>query len=133
MPSLKQTAQVLLLGTFLISSLSAKVPPKPIADIDYAAFLGQHDMIWDRTPHRWEVAPYSGNGNIGFLFYKHKSDPANAISLHLGRHDYYDHRLPVDGDDHLWIYRGRLPLGRFQITCKGKITATDLRLNLHQE
>ena len=132
MPSLKPSLKLfalVILARLLIAGLSAKTPT---ADIDYAAFLGQHDMIWDQTPHRWEVSPYSGNGNIGFLFYKHKTDPANAISLHLGRHDYYDHRLPVDGDDHLWIYRGRLPLGRFQITCKGKITATDLRLNLHQ-
>ena len=119
-------------ATPLISNVEAKSPSKPVADIDYAAFLGQHDMIWSYTPHRWEVAPYSGNGNIGFLFYKHKSDGPNAISIHLGRHDYYDHRLPVDGDDHLWIYRGRLPLGRFQITAKGEITSTNLRLNLHK-
>ena len=141
MSSLKKAIKLLalaalfLLAAALTGKLEAQSPPQaksPVAQIDYASFLGQHDMIWDQTPHRWEVSPYSGNGNIGFLFYKHKTDPANAISLHLGRHDYYDHRLPVDGDDHLWIYRGRLPLGRFQITCKGKITATDLRLNLHK-
>ena len=132
MPSLKPSLKLfalVILANLLIAGLSAKTPT---ADIEYAAFLGQHDMIWDQTPHRWEVSPYSGNGNIGFLFYKHKTDPANTISLHLGRHDYYDHRLPVDGDDHLWIYRGRLPLGRFQISAQGKITATDLRLNLHK-
>ena len=134
------TLAPILLGSVTAQTLEAQSPPaqsppqakSPVANIDYANFLGQHDMIWDQTPHRWEVSPYSGNGNIGFLFYQHKSDPANAISLHLGRHDYYDHRLPVDGDDHLWIYRGRLPLGRFQISAQGKITSTNLRLNLYK-
>ncbi len=120
----QKTIKLLALATLLTGSLTSSISAKsPVANIDYAAFLDQHDMIWDRTPHRWEVAPYLGNGNIGFLFYKHMSDPANAISIHLGRHDYYDHRLPVDGDDHLWIYRGRLPLGRFQITAKGEIVS----------
>ena len=129
------TLAPILLVSVTAQTLEAKSPPQaksPVANIDYASFLGQHDMIWDQTPHRWEVSPYSGNGNIGFLFYQHKSDPANAISLHLGRHDYYDHRLPVNGDDHLWIYRGRLPLGRFQISAQGKITSTNLRLNLYK-
>ena len=44
------------------------------SSIDYAAFLGNHDMEWNRIPNRWEVAPYSGNGNVGFTFYQAKSD-----------------------------------------------------------
>ena len=36
-------------------------------EIDYKAFLAQHDMLRDRIPNRWEVAPYTGNGNVGFL------------------------------------------------------------------
>ncbi|MGB1937494.1 MAG: glycosyl hydrolase family 95 catalytic domain-containing protein [Akkermansiaceae bacterium] len=133
MPSKVKITQTLLLAALVSPLLITKLPAKPpTANIDYASFLAQHDMQWDRLPHRWEVAPYSGNGNIGFLFYKHKSDAQNQVSLHLGRHDYYDHRLPVDGKDYLWIYRGRLPLGRFQITTKGNIVATDLQLNLHK-
>lgn len=122
----KSFFSTLLICTLLLPAKANQV------QIDYASFLAQHDMQWDRLPHRWEVAPYSGNGNIGFLFYKHKSDAQNQVSLHLGRHDYYDRRLPVDGKDYLWIYRGRLPLGRFQITTKGNIVATDLQLNLHK-
>lgn len=119
--------------TTLLLTLSLSLLAHSIeTEINYDSFLKQHDMVWDQTPHRWEVAPYSGNGNIGFLFYKHPSDPANAISLHLGRHDYYDHRLPVGDQDYLWIYRGRLPLGRFQITFDGEISATDLRLSLYR-
>lgn len=102
----------------------------PNLKVDYQSFLAQHDMTWDRVPHRWEVAPFSGNGNVGFLFYQAKDDAKNVISIHAGRHDYYDHRLPHEGHELLWIYRGRLPLGRFQLESKGDIIDADLRLNL---
>jgi alpha-L-fucosidase 2 len=98
--------------------------------IDYAAFLGNHDMEWNRIPNRWEVAPYSGNGNVGFTFYQAKGSAKNVISIFTGRHDYYDHRLPHEGQQHLWIYRCRLPLGHFNVTSQGDITAVDLRLDL---
>ena len=98
--------------------------------IDYKSFLAQHDMVWDRVPNRWEVAPYTGNGNVGFLFYQARSESKNAISIYTGRHDYYDHRAPHDGNELLWIYRSRLPLGHFNLTSEGDITAVDLRLDL---
>ena len=100
------------------------------AAIDYEAFLKQHDMTWDRIPTRWEVAPYTGNGNIGFLFYQAEGDAKNVISLYVGRHDYYDHRAPHEGNEYLWIYRSRLPLGHFKLSSEGDITAVDLRLDL---
>lgn len=98
--------------------------------VDYEAFLSQHDMTWDRIPNRWEVAPYTGNGNVGFTFYQAKGEAKNVISIYAGRHDYYDHRLPHEGQAHHWIYRGRLPLGRFNVESKGAITDVDLRLDL---
>ncbi|WDE99395.1 hypothetical protein PQO03_16280 [Lentisphaera profundi] len=114
----------------LITLLLALIPSVLAENINFQAFLNQHDMTWDRTPHRWEVAPYSGNGNVGFLFYQGKKEAKNIISIHAGRHDYYDHRLPDKGNQQLWIYRGRLPLGRFQIESKGDIISTDLRMDL---
>ena len=98
--------------------------------IDYEAFLAQHDMVWDRVPPRWELAPFSGNGNVGFLFYQDKSEARNVISVYVGRHDYYDHRLPYEGQQMLWIYRSRLPLGHFNLESKGDIIGADLRLDL---
>ncbi len=99
-------------------------------EVDYEAFLGQHDMLWDRMPHRFELAPYSGNGNIGFLIYRAKSEAKNVVSLHVGRHDYYDHRLPYEGRENLWIYRSRLPLGHFSLESKGDIESIEMRLGL---
>jgi len=98
--------------------------------IDYEAFLGRHDMVWDRVPNRWEVAPYTGNGNVGFLFYQAKREAKNVISIYAGRHDYYDHRLPAGKDTFSWIYRSRLPLGHFNLESKGDITGVDLQLGL---
>ncbi|MCM2375058.1 glycosyl hydrolase family 95 catalytic domain-containing protein [Aporhodopirellula aestuarii] len=100
------------------------------ADVDYKAFLGQHDMLWDRIPNRWEVAPYTGNGNVGFLFYQAQDEAKNVISIYTGRHDYYDHREPHEGHELLWIYRSRLPLSHFKLTSQGDITAVNLRLDL---
>ncbi|TWT80422.1 hypothetical protein CA13_18380 [Planctomycetes bacterium CA13] len=104
--------------------------PQVRCEVDYESFLSKIDMTWDRVPHRWEVAPYTGNGNVGFLLYQSVRDAKNVISIHVGRHDYYDHRLPHEGNEHLWIYRGRLPLGRFQLESKGNIESADLRLSL---
>lgn len=100
------------------------------SEVDYPSFLSRIDMKWDRVPHRWEVAPYTGNGNVGFLFYQSAQDARNVISIHAGRHDYYDHRLPHEGNELLWIYRSRLPLGHFQLESNGNVQSADLRLSL---
>lgn len=99
-------------------------------DADYKSFLSNHDMVWSRLPNRWELAPYSGNGNVGFLFYQAQGEAKNVISIYAGRHDYYDHRLPVGEEQMLWIYSSRLPLGHFNLESKGDITGVDLRLRL---
>lgn len=115
---------LVLAATSVVANLSAQ------SSIDFEAFLGQHDMVWDRAPNRWENAPYTGNGNVGFLFYQPQEEARNVISIYTGRHDYYDHREPHEGQDMLWIYRGRLPLGHFKLKSKGDIIDADLRLDL---
>ena len=100
-------------------------------DVNYESFLSQHDMLWDEIPNRWELAPYSGNGNVGFLFYRTEGEGKNIMSIYAGRHDYYDHREGVDKQNQmLWIYRSRLPLGHFNLESKGEIVGADLRLSL---
>ena len=122
----------LFLSTMTLGLVAAPVcvDATPRQEIDYKAFLGNHDMMWDRIPNRWEVAPYTGNGTVGFTFYQAKGSAKNVISIFTGRHDYYDHRLPHEGAQHLWIYRCRLPLGHFNVTSQGDITEVDLRLDL---
>lgn len=95
---------------------------------DYASFLANHDMVWDRIPTRWELAPFSGNGTLGFLLYRSEGEPGNVMSIHVGRQDYHDHRELID--NLVWVYRGRLPVGHFNLTSQGDITGVDLRLDL---
>jgi hypothetical protein len=105
--------------------------PKVSVDVDYESFLSQQDMTWNRIPNKWTVAPFTGNGNVGFLFYQAENEKHNVISIHIGRHDYYDHRLPLNGEEMLWIHRGRLPLGYFNLSSVGDIEKVDLRLSLY--
>ncbi|MEP4078342.1 glycosyl hydrolase family 95 catalytic domain-containing protein [Haloferula sp.] len=128
-PSL--TIAMLIIATSIISShADPSQKPSDAVSIDYEAFLGRQDMLWDRIPNRWEVAPYTGNGQVGFLFYQAQGEAKNVISIYAGRHDYYDHRLPHEGKELLWIYRSRLPLGHFNLESKGDIKSVDLRLSL---
>ena len=101
-----------------------------VSKVDYKSFLSQHDMVWEELPNKWQLAPFSGNGNVGFLFYQRKGDAKNTIALHVGRHDYYDHRDAPKKKQLLWINRGRLPLGHFKFTSKGEITKVEMRLSL---
>jgi len=118
----------LLIITYSTPLLSAQTVS---SKVDYEAFLEHHDMLWDEIPNRWELAPYSGNGNVGFLFYRTESEGKNIMSIYTGRHDYYDHREGVDKNNQmLWIYSSRLPLGHFNLESKGEIIGVDLRLSL---
>ena len=84
--------------------------------VDYKTFLSKHDLLWDIVPDKWQTAPYTGNGNIGFLLYQADGEEENVISLHIGRHDYYDHReAKTKAEEMLWIKRSRLPLGHFKL------------------
>jgi hypothetical protein len=99
--------------------------------VDYKTFLSKHDLLWDIVPDKWQTAPYTGNGNIGFLLYQADGEEENVISLHIGRHDYYDHReAKTKAEEMLWIKRSRLPLGHFKLKSNGSITGIEMRLDL---
>ena len=130
LPTLRVLAAGIVLLSLTTRACGDETAPSLSESIDWPRFLSQHDMIWDRVPTRWELAPYTGNGNVGFLFYQAEGEAKNVISIHTGRHDYCDHRLPHEGNENLWIYRGRLPLGHFNLQSKGNIQSADLRLSL---
>ncbi|WP_299668737.1 glycoside hydrolase family 95-like protein [uncultured Polaribacter sp.] len=99
--------------------------------VDYESFLSKHDMFWDIVPDKWQTAPYTGNGNVGFLFYQTKKEGDNVMSVYVGRHDYYDHReAKTKAEEMLWIKRSRLPLGHFNLISEGKVTGVDMHLSL---
>lgn len=118
---------MLALVASAVCLLTRTVTGSPVeASINYEAFLGNHDMTWNRIPNRGEVAPYTGNGNVGFTFYQAQEEAKNVISIHAGRHDYYDHRLPHEGEQCLWIYRCRLRMGGCSITLIEKLEGEGL-------
>ena len=69
----------LILGGIL-PSLSAQTIN---SDIDYEKFLSNHDMVWNMVPDSWQLSPFSGNGNVGFLFYQTEGEAKNTMSLHV--------------------------------------------------
>ena len=126
-----KTTKHLFFSLFLLLCCDQYVSAQAVDfKVDYESFLSKHDMLWDIVPDKWQIAPYSGNGNVGFLFYQNPKEAKNTISLYVGRHDYTDHREGKKEDQMLWIKRSRLPLGYFNLTSKGDITGINLRLDL---
>ncbi|MGJ8656013.1 MAG: glycoside hydrolase family 95-like protein [Akkermansiaceae bacterium] len=60
---MKGYSLVILLTAFFSQLITHAVAETSKPTVDFKEFLGQHDLVWDRLPNRWEVAPYSGNGN----------------------------------------------------------------------
>jgi len=94
--------------------------------IDWPAFMGKQDLVWEMLPSRWEEAPYLGNGNIGTMVYLDKEK--NALRLQLFRLDVQDHRDNSYG----WTAysRPRFMIGSFYIKPAGKMLGAKWRLDL---
>ncbi|WPJ95977.1 hypothetical protein SH580_21405 [Coraliomargarita algicola] len=134
----------ILIGALFLTAFSCSASEEVAAesraqDIDWPSFIGQQDMKWEsQVPKDWLQAPYLGNGMLGLLLFQERSsaknpeasNDKNVLSLHVGRGDYYDNRPSVKGQDHTWIYRGRLPIGFYRIRSKGDVTGVDWRLDL---
>ncbi|MFW6050691.1 MAG: glycosyl hydrolase family 95 catalytic domain-containing protein [Myxococcota bacterium] len=90
--------------------------------VDYAAFLAQHDPVWAELPTRWEDGPFIGNGTVGAVAY---ATDDGALRWELGRSDVVDHR----GND--MALDGRLPVGHFELRPTGTLDGGELRLHLH--
>lgn len=57
-------------------------------EIDWPAFMRQHDMIFDKLPANWKEAPHFGNAMVGSMLYAE----GGKIRLQLFRADVQDHR-----------------------------------------
>ncbi|MDX2432499.1 MAG: alpha-L-fucosidase [Bacteroides sp.] len=108
-------------------------------DIDWASFLGNHDLTWDTLKYipkpdywaqqnlhhhpGWEEGAFLGNGMIGTMIYK---DSPEALRFQLGRYDVNSHRQ-VDKID--WTVP-RLLIGDFLLKPGGKIKSENMSLVL---
>jgi hypothetical protein len=92
--------------------------------IDRAAFLRQHDMVFEELPRGWQEAPHFGNALVGSMLYQVE----DTIHLQVFRADVRDHR------DDSWGWtaysRPRLRIGHFELHPVGELTGCSWRMHL---
>ena len=93
-------------------------------DVDWAAFLADHDLVWTRLPEKYGERPFLGNGQLGSMIYR----SGEEIRVPLGRTDIQDHRDESAG----WAAysRPRFLLGELALKPAGAIRGGRLRLDL---
>ena len=63
--------------------------------VNWAAFLARHDLVWNRPGKNYFEAPFVGNGLVGAMIWQ---DSDHTLRLSVGRTDVTDHNL-------WWRYR----------------------------
>ena len=105
------------------------------AAVDWEAFLGRHDLIWESLPPTWRDGAFIGNGRLGAMIYKghREAEPgAEVLAWTIGRSDLYDNRDPSYSKLNDWTAYYRLPIGRFHLcpTGKAKEDESNMRIDL---
>ena len=94
-------------------------PPPARIDtrIDWPAFLGRHDLVWEVLPATFDHGAFLGNGLLGATIY---TDGPDRLRFEIGRSDVTDHRRD----------NGRLPIGGMVLKTAGTITSGTVRTDL---
>ena len=92
--------------------------------IDWRAFLGRSDPIWERLSDRWQYGAFTGNGMLGTMTYRKDE---RSLRFRLGRSDITAHyRIPfVDWSE------PRVPIGDLLLTTKGAVQSENMRMHLY--
>jgi hypothetical protein len=130
---MKALLSALLLAT--LSSAIAAPPPRVTTTINWAEFLGRHDLVWEQLPRQWNEGAFVGNGQLGMMIYGTLED--QRVDFHLGRADVTDHRkapdrrssMGVPGASVLFDFP-RLDVGRLALRPAGRITGGTMRQDL---
>src|SRR6266542_1714238 len=85
----------------------------PVTRIDWAAFLGRQDLVWDHLPTRWGESAFIGNGRIGA-----------TIDVQNGALGWTVNRTDLVHD------ASRFPVGRVLLKTAGTVTGGSARLML---
>lgn len=113
------------------------------AELDWASFLGRHDLTWSVKPVSWDQGAFIGNGSLGAMVYSEEHrKKRNVLRFVLGRTDVtakraqggYPPRVPV-GELHLelagWLYQPfsmRVDLWNAELRAEFKTTTGEVRL-----
>ncbi|MDP4227922.1 MAG: hypothetical protein Q8910_16300, partial [Bacteroidota bacterium] len=118
---MKKNIIILLLQIIIFQLVNAQVP------VDWKAFLGRNDMVWNQLPESWDNAPFLGNGQLGTIFWLNQE---GSLNFEVSRNDLYDHRVSTAKISSLYT-RCRLPNGHFELTFDGgKKPEGNMRLDL---
>lgn len=112
---------VLMSWLFGLATLSAQAQKSTVQrEIDWAAFMAQHDLVWEETPLQWNEGAFTGNGMLGIMAYASLAD--NRFDFHIGRCDVHEHRQGLGGQ--------RMDIGRMVLRPAGVIQSVSLRQDL---
>lgn len=126
---------IICLLAALIMPLPAQSKTTPRIEVDWPAFLGRHDPVWEQLPRQWNEGAFTGNGQLGMMVYATLKD--NRIDFHIGRQDVTDHRKAPDRKTSMGVYGAtvmwdfpRLDIGRMALRPAGTIKDGTLRMDL---
>lgn len=112
-------------GLMLLASVPVSAQEKGTTvetKIDWQAFLGRHDLVWQKMPKTWYEAPFLGNGMMGTMI---RQTGDRVMRFDVGRGDVQNHRRGSD------IYGiSRLPIGHFELRTVGDIQGGHIQLDL---
>lgn len=94
-------------------------------DINWAEYIKQHDLLWNKLPQHWHDAPFIGNGEMGSMIYK---VGPRSIRWDVNNSRVEDHRKDDGGGP--MLSRPRLPIGYFTLETKGEIVSAGIRQDL---
>ena len=104
-------------------------------NIDWAAYMQKHDLVWDIMPLQWNEGAFAGNGIIGFMMYVDKK--TNSIVFHIGRSDVTEHRGAPDKKSSIGVVGAsgftdftRFDIGKMSLKPTGKIISGTLRQDI---
>jgi len=86
-------------------------------NVDWAAFLGRHDIVWETLPERFDHGVWHGNGLLGTVIYQ---EGKSRLRWELGRSDITTHRRD----------NSRLLIGGMGLDTVGDIKGGTARLDL---
>ncbi len=101
-----------IVAASLLISSPAAAQSAP-ARIDWPAFLGRHDLVWQRTPARWGESAFIGNGVLGATIFAQDSVLGWMINRTDVTHD-----------------QSRYPIGRVVLKTRGAQRDGSARLDL---
>ena len=85
--------------------------------VNWAEFMGRHDLVFDVMPNRFENGAFLGNGMLGAMIYR---DEPNELCWGMGRADVTERRRD----------NARLPIGDLMLKLAGTIQKTEMRVDL---